>query len=542
MTDSEQGIQFEDAIEMLLFLDDRLLSGEETLWDWQKQFAIDFAKPATSLHPFRAVLRAANGSGKDQYIIAPNAMWLASRYPNTTCVVTSASGTQLDRQTNAKIKQIAEAWNKKLGQEVWKINYRHYENLLTRSTIELFVTDEAGRAEGWHPVVPNANLAIFVSEAKSVPEEIFTALARCTGFTHRVDVSSCGLPMGHFFNRCTTATNRDEVTSDSELHTGWIGYKVTAFECPHLSKDYIEDCRKDYGGDSSWLFKTMILAEFGSTDEMVVIGYHKVWNAVNNTVLGHQKEQYNIAGLDLSAGGDETVLAVRNGNKLIALETFRYDDTARTVDHLEHLFRKHNLTTPESFVFGDAGGLGKPILDQLRQRGWSNIRYVLNQAKPFDQRVYVNRTAELWFTFGKLLENREIILIDDKKLREQLSTRYFKHQELTNKILLESKLQARSKGHPSPDRADAVILAFSTYQSKLKDDVERKPAIPQSEAKPILTGEFTLRSQVERDLKRPTVPSVTSAKDFSVLRMFINQHNSTVTTTTKASDLVTSEA
>lgn len=526
MSDTLQGIEFDDSIEMLFFLDDDFLSGAQTLHEWQKQFAVDFATPATALEPFRAVVRAANGSGKDAYIIAPNAVFLASKYPNTTVVTTSAGGTQLDRQTNRQVERLCGLWNKKLGQEVWKCNYRHYENLITKSVIELFVTDEAGRAEGWHPVVPNANLAIFVSEAKSVPEEIFTALARCTGFTHRVDVSSPGLPIGHFFNRCTTATKREGCSS---LHNGWLEYHVTAYDCPHLSKQYIEDCKNDYGGENSWLFKTMVLAEFGTTDDMVVIGYHKVWNAINNTTIGHLKEEFNVGGLDLSAGGDETVLVVRNGNKVIAIEGFKFDDTSATLNNLESLFRKHNLVSNDSPIYGDAGGLGKPLLDELRRRGWSNIKYVLNQAAAFDTRVYVNRIAEQWFRFNKLLENREILLPDDKRLREQLSTRYYKNQDLTNKIVLESKLQARSKGHPSPDRADATILAFSNYKSKLVDNEgkERVPAIPRP-AEPVRTGEFTMKEYVKRELEKPLVPLVGISKDYSIMRMFIEQHNSSL--------------
>lgn len=546
MTDTIQGIEFDDSIEMLYFLDDDFLSGKEKLWDWQIEFAKDFATPASALKPFRAVVRAANGSGKDIYIIAPNAVFLASKYPNTTVVITSAGGVQLDRQTNRHVKRLCELWNAKLGQEVWKCNYRHYENLITKSVIELFVTDEAGRAEGWHPVVPNANLAIFVSEAKSVPEEIFIALARCTGFTHRVDVSSPGLPIGHFFNRCTASTKRKSIEGegskldvvDNKLHSGWIEYHITAYDCPHLSTQYIEDCKLDYGGENSWLFKTMVLAEFGTTDDMVVIGYHKVWNAINNTTIGHLKETNNVGGLDLSAGGDETVLVVRNGNKVIAIEGFKFDDTSATINNLESLFRKHNLVSDESPIYGDAGGLGKPMLDELRRRGWSNIKYILNQAAAFDSRVYVNRICERWFYFNKLLENREILLPDDKRLREQLSTRYYKHQDLTNKLVLESKLQARSKGHPSPDRADAVILAFSNYKSKVADEgVERKPAIPVKE-EPVRTGEFTMRDYVRRMEEKPLVESVTGSKDYSILRMFVDQHNSTVPKP-KASELLT---
>lgn len=471
---------------MLLFVDDALLDGSIELHPWQVKIHKDFANESTSNSPFQAVLRTCNGAGKDRVIIAPCATWLATRFPYTTCVVTSASGTQLDRQTNAYIKQICEAINKKFGQEIWKINYRHYENLVNKSTIELFVTDEAGRAEGWHPVVPNAHLGIFTSETKSIPEEIFHALARCTGFTKRLDCATPGLPMGHFFNRWTSGN--------------WKKYHITAYDCPHLSREYIEQCRVDYGGESSALFKSMVLAEFGSTDDMVVIPYHRVWNAIHGSKVPHFREPYNTAGLDLSAGGDETTLAIRNGNKLLHIFGWRFDDTSKTVDHLERLFKDYGLDKPEALIFGDAGGLGKPILDELRnRRGWRNIRYFLNQGTPRDTRVYNNRITESWFNLGKLMEGGELLLLDEERLKRQLSTRYYKQTD-TNKIALESKIQARAKGHPSPDRAEAVVLAFSNYKTKLgdeplKEDELPMPALPKREEQ---AQNFTLKEHAKK--------------------------------------------
>lgn len=517
MIEGLQGFEWDDPTEMLLFCDDALLRGEIDLHPWQLKIHKDFAKESTSNNPYQAVLRTANGAGKDRIIIAPCATWLASRFPYTTCVITSASGTQLDRQTNAYIKQICEAINIKFGQEIWKINYRHYENLVTKSTIEMFVTDESGRAEGWHPVVPNAHLAIFTSEAKSIPEEIFHALARCTGFTKRLDCSTPGLPMGHFFNRCTSGN--------------WTKYHITAYECPHLSKEYIEQCRVDYGGESSALFKSMVLAEFGTTDELVVIPFHRVWNAVHNTKIGHLPDEFNTGGLDLAAGGDETVLCVRNGNKLLKVYGFRYDDTSKTIDMLERLFKDNGLQHPKALIFGDAGGLGKPILDQLRSKGWHNVRYVLNQSSPKDTRVYYNRGVELWFTFNRFLENGEILLPDDRQLKTQLSARYYKQTE-GNKLLLESKLQARAKGHPSPDRADACILAFSNYKTKLEAGevkVEDLPIPPRPTEKERFDS-FTLKQHAKEhsekdDYKKYYGGGDDRRKNIDELKQLIREHN-----------------
>ena len=438
-------IQFKDPYEMLTVIDDDILEGRISLHKWQREILEDYGKPSNASKPFKAAVRAANGSGKDQFVIAPCALWTCMASANAVSIVTTASGNQLDRQTDKYIKQLMNTINKMFGTQVWKMNYRHYTNLLNGSTIELFVTDEAGRAEGWHPVVPGGELAIFVSEAKSVPDDIFTALARCTGFTKRVDVSSPGPPSGHFYNMCTGGN--------------WKQYHVTAFDCPHLSEEYISEIKDSYG-ETSALYKSMIMAEFGGMDEQVVINHQKLVD-LDKHEIEHLEEEYNVAGLDLSAGGDEQVLVIRNGNKTLAVEAFNFRDTVALINHLEHLFRKYKLDHEQSVIYGDAGGLGKPILDQLKAN-W-NIVYVLNQAKPYNNLAYLNRGAELWFSVGKLIEYGEIMVPKESKLRKQLASRYFVVTP-QNKLQLESKKQARSKGHVSPDRADAFVLAFADYR------------------------------------------------------------------------------
>jgi len=524
-----EGFDFEDPFAMLCFLDDDLLKGHYDLYPWQIRILKDFAKPSSSDKPFQAVVRAANGSGKDKLIIAPCATWLSMKFQDSTCVVTSASGTQLDRQTNSYIEKLAKSANAKIDPNLWKINYRHYECNFppsptqeeVKSTIELFVTDESGRAEGWHPKGYDSHLGIFTSEAKSIPDEIFNALARCTGFTKRVDVSTPGLPMGHFFNRCTGV--------------GWNKYHITAYECPHISKEYINQCAIDYGGEGSALFKSMVLAEFGTTDDMVVIPYHHVWRAIFEQRISHFQEPHNTAGVDLAAGGDETVVTIRNGNKVISIHGFRYDDTTKTVDHLEKVFKDEKLNHPDSRIYGDAGGLGKPILDELKnRRGWHNIRYVTNQSKPFDGRVYHNRGAELWFQFAKLVESGEVLLPNDERLKRQLSTRYYKQTD-KNKLLLESKLQARVKGHPSPDRADATVLSFSNYRTRLGDFVREEKDLPlPPRAKPGPPQPiFTLKEQVKRvapkdEFEKFYYGKEDTRKNLSELQQLVKEHNDRV--------------
>lgn len=512
---------FKDPIDMLLAIDDMLLRGSANggidLYKWQMEVMKDFAQESSDREPFLAVARTCNGAGKDHMLIAPCATWLCCHYAYAQVVITSKSGPQLDKQTNTRIQQICEAFNAKCGEEIWKINYRHYENLRTRSTIEMFVTDEAGRAEGWHPKVPGGKQAIFTSEAKSIEEEIFQALARCTGTTHRLDCSTPGLPMGHFFNRCTSGN--------------WRKYHVTAFDCPHISPAEIASVAEMYG-EGSPTYKSMILAEFSTTDDLVVIPYFRVVAAMSgNGKIPHTREVHNTGGLDLSAGGDETVLAVRNGNKLLSIYGWRYDDTSRTVEHVEKLLKENGLQDPKTTIWADAGGLGKPIIDNLRSRGWYNIKYVVNQGSPNDKRVYLNRGTEMYFTLNRWLENGEIILLPDERLRRQLSTRYYVATD--NRYRLESKLQARAKGHPSPDRADAVVLAFSNYRTQFRDGVpdDRLPLPPRVIQSPPTGGDFTLKGHaqggddVQRYLDQKYGSWSANGKDDSYLREQIAELN-----------------
>ncbi len=500
------GFDIKDPVELLFLLDEDIASGRVVLHKWQIEFMIDFARNEwTQECPFQAIVRACNGSGKDKYIVSSCVVWLCMAHLQARGVVTSSSGIQLDNQTDTYITMLCNAANSKIAPGIWKCNYRYYECLPTGSPITLFATDEAGKAEGYHPLVFGAKMAMFESEAKTVPDEIHNAMSRCTGYTHRCLVSTPGLPMGHMYDLDSTALDRKTLENWTRYTASdYVRYHITAYDCSHIPRSDIERGKRNLpGGETGAAFKSQYLAEYGTTDEMVVIAYTYVWRSYNSpTKGGWKKESHNKAGLDLSDGGDETVLTIRNGNKRISTIPFRFDNTEDTVHFLDEKFRYYELNNPQSLIFGDAGGLGKPILDRLKRMGWNNIRYVLNQAKAYQFRVYKNRGAEMWFNFGKWIERHEIELRDadgkiDEKLVRQLSTRYYKITPGNIHQLL-SKLESRSRGYPSPDRADSLVLAFCDFESPFVE-VTAEHIIPFKalpEPKPI--SDFTLREYVSR--------------------------------------------
>lgn len=531
------GFDIESPLELLYLLDDDICSGRVKLHTWQMRILSDFALGGISdTHPFQAVVRACNGSGKDKYVIAPCVVWLCMKYKMATGVVTSSSGAQLDRQTCRYIKSLCMATNRKFGVEIWTCVYRHYVcrfgNELDDEISEIFcyATDEPGKAEGYHPLAFGRKMGLFASEDKTIPDEINVAMNKCTGYTHRLHVSTPGLPMGHFYDYCSLAQLREYVTDINKTNPeDFIQYHVRAKDCSHISKAYLEQMKRDLpGGENGAAYKSQVEAEFGTTDEMVVIPYTYIWRAFTHTVQYPQPEwivePYNKAGLDLSDGGDETVLTVRNGNKHLKTIPFRFDNTEDTVAFLDEKFKEYDLTNPESFIYADCGGLGKPMLDRLKRMGWSNIRYIDNRNKASYPKTYLNRGTELWFHCRKLFERHELILLKDDKLIRQLSTRYYK-MDLSNRHRLLSKPESRSKGYPSPDRADSFVLAFWDYKSTFVEEVpekeEDRPVKRVPYKKPV--GTFTQQSYASRGntLRQRLGPK----RDNSRMLELIEEHN-----------------
>jgi hypothetical protein len=511
------GVDIADPVELLTMLDENIMNGQTKLHDWQIQFMMDFARADhTKEKPFQAVVQACNSSGKDKYIIAACAVWLCMRYREVECPITSSSGNQLDNQTGAHIDRLCNQSNAVFG-KLWKINYRYYEfqhvgelGQPMPSKLKLFATDEAGKAEGYHPVDAGKKMAIFTSETKSIPEDITSALERCTGFTHRVDASSPGLPAGYFYNTCISGIPRSDLTDVKSLDsTQVILYKVTAYQCNHITNSEIERiASKLPGGKNNVVFKSSILAEFGTTDEMVVIPSSFVHKAMNNQTTWLQ-EEHNTAGLDLSDGGAETVLAVRNGNKLIGMEAFRFQDSEDTIEYLQEKFKFYNLNHANALIFGDYCGMGGPMLKSLKRKGWSNMRYVDSRNSASEPKTYANRGTELFFNMRLLLERGELILMNDKTLSTQLATRYYK---ITTKNIhqLLSKLEQKSKGYPSPDRADAVNLAFWNYKSTRVDGEIKAPfEVKEDATTNTSVGDFDMTSWAMRGKNKTSVEHIT---------------------------------
>lgn len=452
--DGFERLEFKDPAELLETYDNQVILGDVTLHDWQREVSESFGSVKPTQHvPHKFALCACNGSGKDAYVIAPFAIWFALSKIKSRCIITSSSGVQLTSQTETYIRNLALKVNEKHGEEIFKIRQRFIRCRLTGSEIRLFATDEEGKAEGYHPIEAGAEMAIIINEAKSVAQEIFRALRRCTGYNYWLEVSTPSIPYGDFFKHFSR----------------WASARRVDYrDCPHISEQERLEELEEFGEHSAW-YRSKYLALFTSLDGDSFISLEVVDRARQMSKAGYIKWNNTNwplrIGIDLAAGGDENACIATRGNRIVKKLYFREKDTTITAHRINLWLRDElNVQLNHNFIFADDGGVGRGIIDKLVEMGWSSISRILNQSPALNKKVYINRGAENWFRVKRVLEENCWLFPfedDDEKLYQQLYTRFYKQQQTQGRIALESKKDAKAEGRPSPDRADAFILCFT---------------------------------------------------------------------------------
>lgn len=479
-----QKLEFEDPATLFIFFNPTFSEGTDKLHKWQVELLESFGniKP-TSIKPHKFCLRAANGSGKDSIIVAAFVVWFMLSKIQSRVIVTSSSGQQLTAQTENAIRLLCENVNKFFGEEYVRIRQRYYKCRFSGSEIRLFATDEAGKAEGYHPMVSGAEMAVVVSEGKSVSEEIHQALRRCTGYNYWIEVSTPGEPKGFFHKIATTWTDVELKNIAIDIKSpGAYTSRVTSYDCPHLPPEDLEYDKKDLGEHSAF-FRSKHLALFTSIGGEVIIPCELVEQVYSSPSVEFKLPKHPIRiGIDLAAGGDENCIIVLRNNVLIREIAWREVDTVATAERLDRelgaLSREFNFDKKHEQIYADDGGIGHSIIDMLVSTyKWTIVR-ILNQWGAINKRNFGNRGAENWYRVKRFFEEGLLnITKGTDKLREQLGDRRYKQQLQGARVYLQSKKEAKAHGFLSPDRADALILALTglSIEEFLKAKSYEKP-------------------------------------------------------------------
>lgn len=249
--------------------------------------------------------------------------------------------------------------------------------------------------------------------------------------------------------------------------SGFHVLPISAFMSPNLtgepipeklrslltSREWVEEMKVKWGEESP-LYRAKIEGEFPDTSENALIPMGWLRAAVNRE--GVAPGEPITLGCDIARyGADETVIVERRGDVARIAHTHRGRDLTQATGHIVRLLRE----TGASVANVDDAGLGGGVTDNLKeQRLPANPINVGVAAR--DPRKFENLKAELFWNLRELCQEGTISLPEDDTLLTQLGAIRYRIDS-RGRVVIESKDEMKKRGLPSPDRADALALAFA---------------------------------------------------------------------------------
>ncbi len=178
-------------------------------------------------------------------------------------------------------------------------------------------------------------------------------------------------------------------------------------------------------------------------------------------------------GLDIAGpGDDETSVYARIGPYVVGFESWsKADPLNEVLMFLGNLAGRYQCPV---IVMADVVGIGYHFARAIARNG-HDVREFRAGAQPVDTVMFANAKAEAYWRTRECMQSGDVRGVIDEDTKAQLSD--VRYRELANsKIEIEHKDEARARGSSSPDRAEALIMAFARIVPK-----ERSFEFPQYE-------------------------------------------------------------
>lgn len=416
-------------------------------------------------------VRSCHSAGKS-WVASRAALWFLFNNPESLVITTAPTARQVRGILWKEIRTAHRKSNVPLGGDVSTTALR-----LAPGWQALGFTaaeHDPDRFQGFHA----RSTMVIVDEACGISEEIDTAVDSILSGEHvrllRIgNPTNVATPFGSAFRQqrgqrfaisAFDTPNFVELDlSLEDLREGRLEkWKDGDRDLPHptlIAPKWVEEKFRQWG-ETSPLFQSRILAEFPTGGESLLFDL----SALEKSTAAEPVRSGAITfGVDVARHGtDETVIALRQGQSVRILSAWNGADTMETVGRIVALAEKHS----PSRIFVDEIGLGAGVLDRLVELGKPaegiNVARAARESDRFE-----NLRAELFWNLREMIESGELFIDEDSSLVEQMAGIRYEFSS-RGRIKLESK--AGMSG--SPDRADAVALAFAPLASHLYDPIE----------------------------------------------------------------------
>ena len=393
-----------------------------------------------------------NGSGKDWAAARIILWWLETR-PAAKVVVLAPTQRQIEYILWPEIATAVANADVPLSGKLTKSRYTISADRFGVA----FSTNKPDRVQGFH----SPQLLVIVDEAHGVEQPYIDAAIRLNPTKFLMIGNALSRP-GEFYD------------SHHAKQVAYARLRISALDTPNLiegaepvpgliTPEDIADKALIWGEDHP-LFRSSVYAEFPDAEDNSLVGRKAVETAMASDApsgAGAPTEEEDARepvyiGVDVARfGADKSVLIARRGQRVIATKSLdREMDTMRVAG--ETALMANELGAEAIFV--DENGVGGGVCDRLKEVGAPVYGVQFGRRAPHPTR-FANLRSEIFWELRRLMNDHLIALPNDEILAAQLlSLRY--DVTSSGQVKLESKRETRKKGVPSPDRADALALAF----------------------------------------------------------------------------------
>jgi phage terminase large subunit len=427
---------------------------------WSKQREI-----LTSIRDHkRTAVRSSHGTGKTAGA-GRAALWFLNAYRPSKVITTASVWPQVEHQL---WPEIGAAY--KGGRGLQRGRLSKTQLWLAEDWFALGLsTDEAERLAGYH----SPHLLVIVDEASGVNEAIYEAIESLltSEGSKLLLIGNPTQPAGTFYD----AFHRNRALY-STIH-------ISAFDCPAftgeqvteaaaaglVTRAWVDEKRLTWGGGhpledlrrpgvGSPLWDVRVLGEFPRTSDDTAVALAAVEAAQEREA---KPDSPFVVACDVARfGSDETVIAARRGPRVRLVESYVGKDTMETAGRILRVARAEFDETrirPELVI--DDDGVGGGVTDRLREIGEFTVRAFNGAHRARRPDEYPNRRSEAWFTFAEEALPSADLDGDEQLAADLVAPRY--KIDSSGRRVLERKEETKARLGRSPDRGDAVVMAFT---------------------------------------------------------------------------------
>lgn len=256
--------------------------------------------------------------------------------------------------------------------------------------------------------------------------------------------------------------------------SGWNVIGISAFDSPNFTDEpvpesirpmlvgrtWVEEKARRWGEENP-LYRSKVLGQFPESVDGGLIPPRLISEAQGRWGVLAEGEPVEL-GVDVGAGGDSTVICLRRGPVARIVEANRNPDTMQTTGMILDAIKRHGAERAKI----DPIGVGRGVVDRAKEL--RAPAFGVNVGMPaFDREAFANLRAELYWALRERFQDGDIAIDpkDDELAGELVGLRF--ERTSRGQIRIESKEDMQKRGLHSPDRADALVLAFAD-SAKLK--------------------------------------------------------------------------